>query len=93
MVVLLKHELPIECQISPIYGIEIIDFNKDGFNDFVLVGNNGKVNLKQGSKMLEMVCIMINDKNKKFIPIHFSKNQAFCIPKCKMYSSNSNTIK
>ena len=72
----IEHKLPIQCQISPIYGISIIDINKDGYNDLVVVGNKWECEPETGQQDAGNGLIMINDKNKGFKPI-LAKSSGF----------------
>ncbi len=41
-------ELPIQVQYSPIYNINMLDFNKDGKPDLLLCGNNSTTKIRLG---------------------------------------------
>ena len=43
-----KHLLPVEAQFAPVYAIEILDYNKDGNQDFILAGNQSANCVKIG---------------------------------------------
>jgi enediyne biosynthesis protein E4 len=45
----IKHILPIEAQYAPVYGIEILDYNRDGHLDFILAGNQSAIRIRLGS--------------------------------------------
>jgi hypothetical protein len=40
--------LPLEAQFSPIYAVEILDYDKDGSDDLLLCGNNSNTKLRLG---------------------------------------------
>ncbi|MGR3808923.1 VCBS repeat-containing protein [Jiulongibacter sp. NS-SX5] len=42
-------ELPSEVQNSPIYAIEVLDADKDGHQDLIMMGNNSRTKLRFGS--------------------------------------------
>jgi len=44
-----QKDLPKEVQYAPIYAIQVFDFNKDGYEDVLLCGNNSKTKLRLGS--------------------------------------------
>ena len=41
-------ELPLQVQYSPVYNINILDFNKDGKTDILLCGNNSNTKIRLG---------------------------------------------
>ncbi|MDJ1483727.1 VCBS repeat-containing protein [Cytophagaceae bacterium YF14B1] len=45
---LIKHSLPVEAQFSPVYAIQILDYNGDGNPDFVLAGNQSAIRIRLG---------------------------------------------
>ncbi|CAM1358491.1 VCBS repeat-containing protein [Tenacibaculum xiamenense] len=57
------HKLPFFAQISSVNAIEVQDFNKDGFLDVFLVGNNYHVNTQLGKLDALHGVILMNDKN------------------------------
>jgi hypothetical protein len=44
-----KHVLPVEAQYSPVYAIEVADFNNDGKLDFILGGNQRAIRIRLGA--------------------------------------------
>jgi hypothetical protein len=44
-----KHVLPVEAQYSPVYAIEVTDFNRDGKLDFILAGNQSAIRIRIGA--------------------------------------------
>jgi hypothetical protein len=45
---LIPHELPVQAQFAPVYAIEVSDFNKDGYPDLVLAGNQSATRVRLG---------------------------------------------
>jgi enediyne biosynthesis protein E4 len=45
----IKHILPMEVQYAPVYGIEVLDYNRDGHLDFILAGNQSAIRIRLGS--------------------------------------------
>ncbi|WP_276500739.1 VCBS repeat-containing protein [Terrimonas pollutisoli] len=43
-----EKELPLQVQYSPVYNINILDFNKDGKTDILLCGNNSNTKIRLG---------------------------------------------
>lgn len=43
-----RHDLPVEAQFAPVYGIGVMDFDEDGNLDFVLGGNQNTARLRLG---------------------------------------------
>jgi enediyne biosynthesis protein E4 len=43
-----KRSLPVEAQFSPVYAIEVLDYNKDGNPDFIICGNQSAGCVKLG---------------------------------------------
>jgi len=76
---LVKHDLPIQSQFSPTYGITIFDINHDGYNDIVQVGNKWECEPETGQQDAGNGLILINEKNKNFKPI-LSKYSGFVAP-------------
>ncbi len=44
----IKHLLPPEAQYSPVYAIEVLDYNNDGNPDFILAGNQSAIRIRLG---------------------------------------------
>ncbi len=42
------HPLPATAQFSPVFAIEVLDYNKDGNKDFVLAGNQTAISIRMG---------------------------------------------
>lgn len=79
-----KHDLPIETQISPIYGILLSDFNKDGFLDALLAGNSTASETIGGWHNASYGTVLLNDKKGGF---SLKRNSGF------MASKEAKTIK
>ncbi len=77
-------QLPFKAQLSPIYGLQVDDFNKDGYNDFLVVGNESEISTQLGKLDASHGTIFLNDKKGFFVE---HKNQSFNI------LGNSRTIK
>lgn len=58
--------LPIEAQFSPVYAIEVMDFNHDGFTDIILAGNESKTRVRLGKIDASYVQVFLGNKNKTF---------------------------
>ncbi|AWV98848.1 VCBS repeat-containing protein [Arcticibacterium luteifluviistationis] len=68
------HQLPIETQFSPIYGILIDDFNADGYSDALLVGNSTASETIGGWYDASSGTCLLNDKKGGFTLL---KNSGF----------------
>lgn len=72
----IKHPLPFTAQISTVNALAVEDFNKDGYPDVLLAGNNYEISTQLGKLDASHGLILLNDKNGFFIT---AKNQAFNI--------------
>ena len=72
-----RHELPFMAQISSVNDIALNDFNRDGFTDVLLVGNNYNINTQLGKLDASHGLILLNDKKGFFKE---SLDQDFNIP-------------
>lgn len=61
-----KHVLPFEAQVSSVHAIKEYDFNRDGFQDLLLLGNNYEVSTQLGRLDASHGVILINDRNGNF---------------------------
>lgn len=61
-----KTELPRYCQVAPINGIQIDDFNKDGMLDLLLVGNNFNVEIETPRYDAGQGALLINKGERSF---------------------------
>lgn len=59
----IKHILPFECQVSAIFAVEKYDFNHDGFEDLLFVGNNYEISTQLGRLDASHGTLLLNDKN------------------------------
>jgi hypothetical protein len=66
--------LPQEAQFSPIYGISVYDFNKDGFVDILAGGNFYRAKPEAGKYDASYGCLLIGDGkgNFDFLPNRIS---------------------
>ncbi|AVR46710.1 hypothetical protein C7S20_16350 [Christiangramia fulva] len=58
-----KHKLPFEAQVSTVFAIQNYDFNGDGFEDILLVGNNYEISTQLGRLDASHGTLLLNDKN------------------------------
>ena len=58
--------LPIEAQFSPVYKIIVQDWNKDGYDDLLLLGNNDYPRLKMGKMDANFGTLLLNDGKGNF---------------------------
>lgn len=63
-----SHKLPFEAQLSPVFGIESHDFNNDGFEDVLLVGNLHEISTQLGRLDASHGLLLLNDKSGGFVP-------------------------
>ena len=63
-------ELPIEAQYSPVYGIDVFDYNEDGYLDILLGGNFFDAKPEAGRYDASFGTLLIGkpDVNWEFIP-------------------------
>ncbi|HEX7906303.1 MAG TPA: VCBS repeat-containing protein [Chitinophagaceae bacterium] len=61
-----ERPLPIESQFSPVYKIVIQDWNKDGYNDLLLLGNNDHPRLKMGKMDANFGTVLLNNGKGNF---------------------------
>ena len=60
------HSLPLEAQLSPIYGMVCSDFNGDGFTDVLCVGNSFATEVNIGRYDAQGGLLLINDGKGNF---------------------------
>jgi hypothetical protein len=65
--------LPIQAQFSPVYAINHIDLNKDGFQDIVLGGNLYRTQPEVGRYDASYGLMLLNDKKGNYV---FEKNKS-----------------
>ena len=58
-----KHKLPWKSQFSSVHAIEIDDFNNDGYEDALLVGNNYEISTQLGRLDASHGLLLLNDAN------------------------------
>jgi hypothetical protein len=71
-----KHRLPFSAQISSVNDIWVEDFNKDGFPDLLLVGNNFEISPQLSSLDASHGLLLLNDSQANFVE---AKGQQFNI--------------
>lgn len=75
----LVHPLPIEAQLSPVYGIQIGDFNFDGKADLLLSGNSSAADPHVGNYDAFNGLLLTGMGNGSFLPVHF-RESGFFVP-------------
>jgi len=71
------HELPIEAQMAPIYGMQCSDIDQDGKTDILLTGNDFGMETSQGRADAFNGLVLLNKGNKTFSPISFEQSGFF----------------
>ncbi|MFZ9686851.1 MAG: VCBS repeat-containing protein [Chitinophagaceae bacterium] len=71
------HELPIEAQMAPVYGMQCIDVNHDGNNDIVMVGNDHGMETSQGKADAFNGLVLLNNGKKQFTFLSFERSGFF----------------
>ena len=61
-----ERTLPIQAQFSPVYKIIVQDWNKDGHDDLLLLGNNDYPRLKMGKMDANFGTLLLNDGKGNF---------------------------
>ena len=59
-------QIPLQAQFSPVYKIVVKDFNKDGYHDLLLLGNNDYCRLKMGKMDANFGIVLMNDSKGNF---------------------------
>jgi hypothetical protein len=73
------HDLPMQAQFAPLYGMQAMDVNGDQLTDIVLTGNDYGMETSQGRADAFNGLVMLNTGNKKFNPITFEES-GFLVP-------------
>lgn len=73
------HSLPLESQMAPVYGIQPMDMNGDGYMDLYMVGNDFGLEVQQGKADAMNGLTLINIKGTSFKSIPFTKS-GFYVP-------------
>jgi hypothetical protein len=73
------HELPMQAQFAPLYGMQAMDVNGDQLTDLVLTGNDFGMETSQGRADAFNGLVLINGGNKNFKPIGFEES-GFLVP-------------
>ena len=71
------HKLPKEAQWAPVFGTTTFDLNQDGYEDLLMIGNDYGVEVNQGRLDALQGLVLINDKDKGFIPQALEKSNFF----------------
>jgi hypothetical protein len=61
-----ERSLPVQAQFSPVYKIVVGDWNKDGYDDLLLLGNNDYPRLKMGKMDASFGTVLLNDGRGNF---------------------------
>jgi hypothetical protein len=73
------HQLPMQAQFAPLYGMQALDVNGDQLTDLVLTGNDFGMETSQGRADAFNGLVLINDGNKNFKSIGFEES-GFLVP-------------
>ncbi|NJB70337.1 hypothetical protein GGR42_000799 [Saonia flava] len=73
------HELPIEAQIAPVYGIQTMDYDNDSLMDIVLIGNDFGIEVQQGRADSFVGLVLKNKGNGDFTSVPL-KETHFYVP-------------
>jgi hypothetical protein len=76
----LLHTLPIQAQWAPVYGIIPYDYNQDGFEDLLLIGNEYGVEVHQGRSDALQGLVLKNKGAGKFEEIPLEESH-FMVPR------------
>ncbi|MFI5128843.1 MAG: VCBS repeat-containing protein [Chitinophagales bacterium] len=61
-----ERSLPVQVQFSPVYKIVVQDWNNDGYDDLLLLGNNEYPRLKMGKMDASFGTVLLNDSKGNF---------------------------
>ena len=73
------HDLPMEAQFAPLFGMQAMDVNGDELIDLLLTGNDFGMETSQGRADAFNGLVLLNDGNKKFKSVGFEKS-GFLVP-------------
>jgi hypothetical protein len=73
------HDLPIQAQAAPLYGMQCKDINGDRLPDILLIGNDFGMETSQGRADAFNGMVLINRGNRQFEPIGFGQS-GFYVP-------------
>jgi hypothetical protein len=73
------HELPMQAQFAPLYGMQAMDINGDQLTDLILTGNDFGMETSQGRADAFNGLVLLNGGNKNFKPIGFEES-GFLVP-------------
>lgn len=71
------HELPIEAQMAPVYGMATTDLNADGFVDLMMIGNDFGMETGQGRADAFNGLVLLNQAGKGFRAVDFPESGLF----------------
>ena len=71
------HQLPVEAQFAPVYGILPQDFNEDGLTDILLIGNDYGMEVQQGPADAFAGLALKNIGNGKFTTVSLNESGFF----------------
>jgi len=71
------HALPLESQLAPVYGIQTLDFDGNGYMDIILVGNDHGMEVQQGRADASVGLVMRNQSSGDFIPLSLDESNFF----------------
>jgi hypothetical protein len=73
------HDLPMQAQFAPLYGMQSMDVNGDQLPDLVLTGNDFGMETSQGRADAFNGLVLLNNGNKQFKPVGF-ESSGFLVP-------------
>ncbi len=73
------HDLPMQAQFAPLYGMQSMDVNGDQLTDIILLGNDYGMETSQGRADAFNGLVLLNNGNKKFKPLGFEQS-GFLVP-------------
>ncbi|MEZ4919891.1 MAG: VCBS repeat-containing protein [Saprospiraceae bacterium] len=62
----IQHVLPSEAQVAPVFAIVHADFNNDGFEDLLLMGNDSGMEVETARMDASNGCLLLGDKAGRF---------------------------
>ena len=71
------HALPIEAQLSPVYGIQTSDIDADGNLDLILVGNDHGVEVQQGRADASVGLVIFNRGGRELKAVSLEESNFF----------------
>ena len=71
------HQLPLEAQVAPVYGILPTDVNADNYLDLLLVGNDFGIEVQQGRGDALNGLVLLNKEGNEFEAMPFEETRFF----------------